>query len=286
MASLSETPAGLARSSNVTGFEQRPPASSSVSTDAIDDQGSATERPFFPFPNESSFKLADWYLSDGPKKSLSSLKKLVTVVGSDNFKPADVQGIQWQKSFRRLGANEFDDAQLRENNPFNGLDEDASWKKHPIRIQVPFHSREKDPGPKEYHAGDFYHRSLVEVIKEKLANKNDCQHFHYQPYEIYWQPKPDTMNPIRVHGELYTSPAFLDAHNTLQDAPGEPGCTLPRVVVAMMFASDATHLTNFGDAKLWPCYLYFGNESKYRRCKPTCKLCNHVAYFQTVRYLL
>ncbi|KJA21682.1 hypothetical protein HYPSUDRAFT_111821, partial [Hypholoma sublateritium FD-334 SS-4] len=47
-----------------------------------------------------------------------------------------------------------------------------------------------------------------------------------------------------------------------------------------MFGSDATHLTSFGSASLWPCYMYFGNESKYRRCKPTYNLCNHIAYFQ------
>ena len=74
----------------------------------------------------------------------------------------------------------------------------------------------------------------------------------------------------------------MDAHRELQDSPGEPDCNLPKVVVAMMFWSDATHLTSFGDAKLWPSYLHFGNESKYRRCKPSSHLCNHVAYFQAV----
>jgi hypothetical protein len=52
-----------------------------------------------------------------------------------------------------------------------------------------------------------------------------------------------------------------------------------------MFWSDATQLTSFGNAKLWPLYMYFGNESKYCRCKPTNHLCEHVAYFQTVRRL-
>ncbi|KAG1857827.1 hypothetical protein F4604DRAFT_1931350 [Suillus subluteus] len=47
-----------------------------------------------------------------------------------------------------------------------------------------------------------------------------------------------------------------------------------------MFWSDSTHLTTFGNAKLWPLYMYFGNESKYHCCKPTCNLSNHVAYFQ------
>lgn len=278
---LVEIPAGL----GLTPQEPRPAAGSNCGGSSSSGETPATERLFHHFPNESSLKLGDWYLSDGSKKSLSSLKKLVEVVGSESFKPADVRNTQWQKAFRELGANEFDNPRLRDSNPLEQLDGDASWKKHPIHIQVPFHRREKRPGPQEFHAGDLYHRSLVEVIKEKLSNPADCEHFHYQPYELYWQPTSDTGDPIRVHGELYTSPAFLDAHIALQDLPCEPGCTLPRVVVALMFASDATHLTSFGDAKLWPCYLYFGNESKYRRSKPTCKLCNHVAYFQTVRHL-
>ncbi|KAG2737310.1 hypothetical protein P692DRAFT_20883715, partial [Suillus brevipes Sb2] len=72
----------------------------------------------------------------------------------------------------------------------------------------------------------------------------------------------------------------MDAHRELQESPREVGCDLPRVVVALMFWSDATHLTTFGNARLWPVYMYFGNESKYRRCKPSCNLSNHVAYFQ------
>jgi hypothetical protein len=33
------------------------------------------------------------------------------------------------------------------------------------------------------------------------------------------------------------------------------------VIVALMFWSDVTHLTSFGDAKIWPFYMFFGNES-------------------------
>jgi hypothetical protein len=31
--------------------------------------------------------------------------------------------------------------------------------------------------------------------------------------------------------------------------------------------------------------MYFGNDSKYRRAKPSCWLCNHIAYFQTVSFV-
>ena len=45
---------------------------------------------------------------------------------------------------------------------------------------------------------------------------------------------------------------------------------------------DTMQLTSFGDAKLWPLYVFFGNQTKYRRGQPSAKLCSHVAYFQTV----
>ena len=131
---------------------------------------------------------------------------------------------------------------------------------------------------------DFHYRSLVSVICEKLANPADMEGFHYEPYELKWMSQPSS-DPIGVHGELYTSPAFLDAHREVQNLPAEPGCNLPQVVLALMFWLDATLLTSFGDTKLWPLYMCFGNESKYRRCKPTDNLCNHVAYFEAVRYL-
>jgi hypothetical protein len=120
------------------------------------------------------------------------------------------------------------------------MDEDAGWKRTQITITVPFHNRAKAPGPKKYLVGDLYHCSLVDIIREKLANTSDVRHFHYDPFELFWNPT-NTSAKVRVHGELYTSPAFLDAHRELQESPGEPGCNLPRVVVALMFWSDVTH---------------------------------------------
>ena len=192
----------------------------------------------------------------------------------------------WAKLDATLAQNEIDAISAREEGDHSEwIDADAGWNKTPINISVPFHNRTKNPGPKDYHVGDLYHRSLVSIIREKLSNMHDDKYFHYDPFELYWK-KTDSRDDIRVHGELYTSPAFLDAHREVQELPGEPGCDLPRVVVAMMFASDATHLTSFGTAKLWPAYLFMGNESKYRWCKPSCHLCNHVAYFQSVSIII
>ena len=96
------------------------------------------------------------------------------------------------------------------------------------------------------------------------------------------KPPPVGDKTFRVQGELYSSPAFIEAHEEVRKLSPEPGCNLERVVVALMFWSDATHLTAFGNAKLWPLYLYFGNESKYSRSRPSSHLCEHIAYFQSV----
>jgi hypothetical protein len=106
--------------------------------------------------------------------------------------------------------------------------------------------------------------------------------FHYKPYELRWDP-PHLDTEVSIYGDLYTSAAFREAHSDLQKSLGEPDCDLPRVVAGLMFWSDATQLTSFGNAKLWPTYMYFSNESKYHRCKPSCNLSNHIAYFKTVR---
>jgi hypothetical protein len=226
-----------------------------------------------PFPNKSAFLLGDWYWNNGAKKSQDDFQKLLGIVGDDDFQPAHVRAVNWTKLNNRLAVNNSDE---------EWIDEDAGWTSSPVTIPVPFHRLTDQPGTQDFVAARFHHRSLVSVIRDKIKNRLHHPHFHYEPHELLWQPVNDR-EVIRVYGELYTSPAFIDAHNELQSSPKEPGCDLPRVVVALMFWSDVTHLTNFGNAKLWPLYMFFGNESKYRRCKPSCNLCEHVAYFETVR---
>jgi hypothetical protein len=228
-----------------------------------------------PFPNQSAFLLAEWHWNGGEQKSHASFHNLINIMGSADFQIADIQGINWDRIDEELGTDEAE-----------WLDEDAGWTHTPVTMSVPYQSRRgipsaPDAGPWNYTVDDFYHRNLVSIIKEKILGLKEGHQFHFEPHELLWQPS-DNANPIGVQGELYMSPAFIKAHRELQDAPGEPGCDLSRVVVALMFWSDATQLTSFGNAKLWPLYMFFGNESKYCRCKPTCHLCEHVAYFQTV----
>jgi hypothetical protein len=258
------------------GHEDRESRDLSMPTRAMQDCGEDSNA-FHPYPNKSSFLLGDWFWNGGLQKSQNSFKKLLRIIGDTEFRLEDIRATRWNLIDNQLGSSaENADGSM----PFEG----AGWKKTAVNIKIPIHNRADNPGVHDYLTADLYHRPLVSVIQERLANERHDELFHYQPYELLWN-RGQSETPIRVHGELYTSEAFIQAHRELQESPPEPGCDLERVVVALMFWSDSTHLTSFGNSKLWPCYMFFGNESKYRRCKPSCRLCSHVAYFNHVRAL-
>ncbi|KAG6906039.1 hypothetical protein DXG01_016189 [Tephrocybe rancida] len=247
------------------------------------DSSSNKSEVYAPFPNKSAFLLSDWFWNHGAQKSKDSFRQLLQIIGDNAFSPNDITGTNWQFIDKQLGINDFDkqlginDWDLEE-----WQDGDAGWAELSVSISIPFHRFTDHPGPQNYTVNGFYHRSLVSVIREKLTlKKDDAKQFHLEPYQLLWQSR-EGQDPLPLYGEMYSSEAFLHAHRQLQESPAEPGCTLPRVVISLMFWSDATHLTQFGNAKITPLYLYFGNESKYRRCRPTCRLAEHVAFFQTL----
>jgi hypothetical protein len=128
----------------------------------------------------------------------------------------------------------------------------------------------------------FHHRSLVHVMRSIIEFDDAAKSFHWHPYEQYWTPAVPWALPERVHDELYCSAAWIEADRKLQASPREPGCKLPRVIAGFMFWSDATHVAQFGQAKLWPVYAYFGNQSKYARAQPSARASSQVAYLQSV----
>ena len=63
------------------------------------------------------------------------------------------------------------------------------------------------------------------------------------------------------------------------------GRRLIPVLIGIMIWSDSTLLANFGTASLWPIYLYFGNQSKYSRAKPSDFAAHHLAYIPKVVHI-
>jgi hypothetical protein len=73
-------------------------------------------------------------------------------------------------------------------------------------------------------------------------------------------------------------------HQSQTNSTGRQRARVP-VLIGIMIWSDSTLLANFGTASLWPIYLYFGNQSKYSRAKPSDFAAHHLAYIPKVRFL-
>lgn len=167
------------------------------------------------------------------------------------------------------------------------LDQDASgkkivfpddWIQGSVTISIPTKSRQD--GPQPYTIPGFHYRPLVNVIRAAFADAQ-AKAFHLLPFQRLWKDPLDG-HQERVYDELYTSDAWLEAQDSVQKLPKEPGCSLERVIAGLMFFSDATHLANFGTAKAWPLYLYFGNLTKYARASPNSGACHLVAFLPSV----
>ncbi|KAH9922415.1 uncharacterized protein B0H18DRAFT_935413 [Fomitopsis serialis] len=80
---------------------------------------------------------------------------------------------------------------------------------------------------------------------------------------------------------------MLEEHRKVQALPRDPSDP-PGTEVAvapLIVYSDSTRLASFGDASLWPVYLFFGWVSKYIRGKPSSFAAHHLAYLPTEAYL-
>ena len=147
-----------------------------------------------------------------------------------------------------------------------------------------FRSPRNSSTARTYSVPGLRYHKLLNVIKAAFQDPLS-QQFHFTPFSLMHQSTV-TGKDQRVYSELYNSDAFINEHKRVQNCspplPDDPGCKLEKVVAALMFWSDSTHLTNFGTAKLWPIYLFFGNLSKYIRSQPSSGACHHLAYIPSV----
>ena len=155
--------------------------------------------------------------------------------------------------------------------------------------RVDRHEMLEDSSPEHavpgYHFSvPFHHRSLCEEIKKTFSLDPAARDFVLDPHLVE-HVDPLTGKAERVFGELYNSQAFIDEDLRLQTSPPEPDCTLERVIVGLMFWSDATVVSQFGQAKAWPGYMFYANQSKYTRSHPSAFAAHYLAYIPSVSHL-
>ncbi|EAU83825.2 hypothetical protein CC1G_13301 [Coprinopsis cinerea okayama7 len=168
--------------------------------------------PLHPYPNLSSFLLSEWWWKDREGKSQRDFMELISIVGNENWDAAGVRDANWGKIDRVLTSG------TRPDDKEEWVDDDGTaWVTGEVTIDVPLRSKHTKRGSIPYTIPDFTYRPLMSVIRDKLSDAKDGDNFHYVPYELRWKPGESKEN-VQVHGELYTSPAFLDEYEKLLPA--------------------------------------------------------------------
>ena len=232
--------------------------------------------PPWPFMNMSVWRLMRWMNTGSGSKSEGEVDRLVDgVLNAPDFRAEDLHNFSAHRENTRLDTADKAD-------PLEDGFQAAS-----ITIEVPTGEPGDPSTPRTYSIPGLRYRKLLNVIKAAFQEPLSC-HFHFTPFSLVHR-SPITNKEQRVYGELYNSDTFIEEHKHVQNCspppPDDPGCKLEKVIAALMFWSDSTHLANFGTAKLWPIYLFFGNLSKYIRSRPSSGACNHLAYIPSVRIL-
>ncbi|TFK61425.1 hypothetical protein BDN72DRAFT_904115 [Pluteus cervinus] len=264
-----------------------------------------------PYPNLSTLLFSsNWSTSSGKKTKRDRNVLMNDVLFHKDFRLEDVRGANLDALDKE--AVEYYNKEVQDECHQRG------WKKSTVYINIPtgvkvtkaskkraaddrrrqkldaqdHPSSDEEDGPKDvdpssrarvhrFPVPGFCHRGLVSVIKE-ACSASDSKDFHWHPYEEHWSPPWDGAAMERIHGELYSSSAFLEADQELQTSLPEPDCHLPRCVAALMMYSDATQVAQFGQASVWPVYAYFGNQSKYERGRSSTRMAHNVAFLPSL----
>lgn len=208
----------------------------------------------------------------GRSKSEAEVDRLVNdVLKAPDFRAEDLKNFNAHRENGRLDAAD-------KATPLKDNFQVAS-----ITIDIPAGKLGDPLTTRTYTVPGLRYRKLLNVIKAAFQDPLSRK-FHFTPFSLIHR-SPITNDEQWVYSELYNSDEFINEHKRVQNCSprDDPGCKLEKVVAALMFWSDSTHLTNFGVAKLWPIYLFFGNLSKYIRSRPSSGACHHLAYIPSVR---
>ena len=231
------------------------------------------------FENPSVLRLTLWYHNGSSSKSLNDLNNLVhNVICSPNFHVEHFDNFDATRAIDRLldqggGASGTSATEM----PLND-----GWRKSSVPISLACDKvlhKSEDAAP-TLHVTGLYHHKPLDIIKAALREPN-AQHFHLAPFEEYWIPQLGGL-PECIYSDIYNSDVYLQEQAIVHSQTHRDGDPLETVIVLMMLWSDSTHLTSFGNVSLWPIYLFFGNQSKYDRAKPTTFLAHHLVYIPEV----
>lgn len=252
---------------------------------------------FYPFLNETVFRLMAWANTGSNLKSNEEVQRLVDdIILAPGFKRKHLKGFRVTKELARL------DNLDKPGNVFSSSD---GWNETSVKIPVP---KEGTRFPSEadaptFEVPDVFFRKLTEVIRS-AAEASDAYRFNWLPFRQYWRrckqnspssahhlpaghTEDDSDGPyehIRLFSDIPDTDAMIEEEARIRSQPRHPDDQpdVEYAIAPLLLWSDSTHLANFGGAHLWPVYLYFGWLSKCVRSCPTKFAAHHLAYIPLV----
>jgi len=220
--------------------------------------------------NSTVERLINWQNTGSTSKSNNEVNRLVKdVLRHPDFSVDDLKGFDATRENQQLDKADARSPHLR------------AFQETSVTIDIP--SGDKTKPAQAVKIPGLYFRKLTTIIKDAFQSPLATQ-YHFTPFKLY-HTSPITGEDERVYSEIYNSDAFIKEHDAVQRAPippDDPNCKREKVIAALRFWSDSTHLANFGMAKLWPIYMFPGNLSKYACSHPTAHACHHLAYIPSL----
>lgn len=232
----------------------------------------------WPFSNMSTHRFMGWLNNGTTSKSEADANSLVKdCILAPDFQPTDLTGFDAHRENKKMD-HELVRSQIQ-----------SQFSESSVKILVPSGSHSTDP--QEFCVPGLLHRKLTAVIEEAFKGPL-ARLLHYSPFRLFYQKTDAGHNHTdneRICGEIYSSDKFIEEYEDVQlhgKLPADDShCSRERVVAALMLASDATRLANFGSAKAWPIYLMLGNLSKHIRSEASSGAMHHLAYIPSVSNL-
>ena len=241
------------------------------------------EQDFYaPFTCPSIYRLMRWFFSGSQAKSLADLDNLITdVITATDFNARDFVGVSAVKEARRL--DKYQGSPVVSPSTTTAFLPSHGWTESNVPISLPCERRNlvNESKAPMFPVSGLFHRDIVDIVITAFRDPEIFPTLHLTPYKEY-RVLEGGNPPERVYSEMYSSDAFSDAWESVQNQTHIAEDGLERVMVALMLWSDSTCLTNFGSASLWPVYLSLGNQSKYVRTKPSSFAHHHLAYMPSV----
>jgi hypothetical protein len=229
-----------------------------------------------PFPNMSQFLWTRWFLGNpqGGMSSQHSDRFTKDVVSHPLFVSRDLEGMSM--------AN-IRDAIIKWNP--SPCETNQGWKSVSVTIDIPLGTPKKGtshPLSVPFEIPNLQVRSIVEIVRNVLIHDKNVKDFMWIPYKEY-QCDPITGDKrTRIFNESMSGDEVHRLWKEVQEGDGVPGCNAERVVLFLRWWSDATHLAQFGEHKLWPFYMCFANQPKWQCSDPNMGAWHDVAYLTQV----